>query len=376
MIALSNFFTEHGLPVELVENCRSNSPGRVTDDFIKSISKSPIMCERFEKFGTTRFFSSYFPSLTACSAASISFIFLRRVPPTSYLKSVVKKGCSVVFCIHGISLERFRLANPLIMLYQIIMRYQLGKLAKHAKLRSDLNIQVLSGNMKKYLEAKGAPNQQIFVIENGVPTSYSWPGRNDDFFQVIFIGRIDSLVKGIARLKKVIDKCVGMGVGTEFVIVGSGPDEDILRDLPPGARFLSFVDEDKKRGELLKSNLMIVTSNMEPFSLAVIEGLSYGLPVVTTPVSGPISILSHDERFGKVATFKVDDIVSKIHSYYSLWRSDKASYYEMKRYISNKAKMIFDESRMEEDYLRMVLKIMERRVNGHSTVQGENKSVL
>ena len=360
ILTLSNYLTEKGLSAEIVENCHFAGEGRVSDDFIKSVSKVPIKCGPYIRFGVTNFFSCYFPSLGDMSRSSISLIFVRRVPPISYLKSLEAIGDAVIFCLHGIGLENLRPTNPLIMIHQLVIRHQLDRLSKHVRSVSGAYVQVLTKGMEKYLKVRGIPAEKIFLIENGEPSSVL-PGINDDFFQVIFIGRIEKTIKGIRRLRKVIERSKITRPNIRFVIVGSGNDEDMLDDLPSNAHYLKFVDDIRKREELLKSNLMIVTSNIEPFSLVTIEGLLYGVPVVTTPVSGPSSIVTRDTLFGRVSTFRPGDLVSAIDSYYSIWEKDRTRYSKLRADISRRAREFYSDKVMGDNYIKMIREIQEMR---------------
>lgn len=354
IINISNFLEEQGFETRIVENSLSNSIKRVADNFIESRARGKITKEDFLKFGFTSYFRVFFPILDNERRNRVSLIMVRRIPGHEYLTKIVKNRQKVVFCLHGVALEKFRVTNPLIMIHQLVMRIELKRLASFLSEESSLYAQVLNSTIKSYLEEKNANSDHIFLITNGIDTDFFQPGRNDEQFQVIFEGRIEDLSKGVRTLKKVINMSNRKKLGVRFVIIGSGKDEKILLSLPKNANFYSFVDEDKKEDLLSTSNLMLVTSNLEPFSLAAIEGLIHGLPVISTPVSGPASILSHNERFGRVSSFKPSDIASEIGNYYIKWFSSKSDYYEMKRDISKNAKELFDESKTNKDYMKMI----------------------
>ncbi|MEM3771564.1 MAG: glycosyltransferase [Candidatus Micrarchaeia archaeon] len=376
VVSLANFMGSNGISVSIVENTCSGSLKRVSDEEISSTVNCRIERECFELHGFSKYFRVLYPSMETLGKADVSMIFLRRIPPNSYLKSLFSMDSKIILCLHGIAMERFRLTNPFIMVHQMIIRRQLSRLAKFVKPEGNISVQFFTRNINDYLVSKGAEGQKLYAIESGISIESAYPGRNDLFFQVVFIGRIEDLSKGIRRLRSIIEKSYEDQMDVRYVIIGSGSDEKMLKNLPKNAEFLNFVDEGKKREELLKSNLMIITSNLEPFSLVAIEGLSYGIPIVTTPTSGPMSILSHYEKFGRVSTFNTKNIVSDIFFYFSLWKANKNNYYEMKCDISGKAKLLFDESRMGEDYLRMILGVVGRSVRDYRIVQGGKGSVL
>ena len=71
--------------------------------------------------------------------------------------------------------------------------------------------------------------------------------------------------------------------------------------------FLGFISEERKREKLREANLLILTSNLEPFGLVILEGLASGLPCVATPVEGAMEILGRDQIFGTISSFDPDN---------------------------------------------------------------------
>ena len=81
--------------------------------------------------------------------------------------------------------------------------------------------------------------------------------------------------------------------GVRVVVVGDGPDEDRLRKLLPGARFMGF-----QRGAALSAlhasiDIFVHTGLDETFCQAVQESLSSGAAVVAPSAGGPLDLVQH-----------------------------------------------------------------------------------
>jgi len=93
------------------------------------------------------------------------------------------------------------------------------------------------------------------------------------------------------------------------------------------------------------------------------EFLTSGLPVVTTPTSGPSYILSKDKNFGKISSFNVKGFSKEIISYYRRWRSDKTAYFKLMKNIADKARSISNEKYMLDSYLKIIMEIGLKQKN-------------
>ena len=357
ILTVSNYLKNRGLSCTVVENSCVRSQLRVSNDFIKSKLECEVISECFHKTGFTRYFRVWFPDMGAVGNNCTSLLIVRRIPGINYLKKLVDERQKVVFCIHGIALEDFRIANPLIMFHQILLRLQLKRLSRFLYDGSRIYAQTITLKQSEFLLNRGASPKRVFLIENGAWTDTGWPKRNDETFQVVFMGRIENLSKGINTLRNVVQLSFAREMEFKFVIIGSGGDEKMLSNLPRNAQFLSFVNEEKRSEVLESSNLMLVTSNFSLSDLSAIEALLNGLPLVTTPTSGLTEIISKDELYGKISTFRPRDLVSAIDSFYSAWKNNKAKYFEIKTQIAEKAKKTFEKGGRLSEYFKLVEKV-------------------
>lgn len=110
-------------------------------------------------------------------------------------------------------------------------------------------------------------------------------------FQVIFLGvlikrkGVEDLLNAIAILKKT--NSIGCA---RFVIAGSGAEEEKLKEqckkmeIDDRVEFIGWVDGQKKIKLLKESQLLVLPSYNEGLPIAIIEAISYGMPVVSTDV--------------------------------------------------------------------------------------------
>ncbi|HEX6020899.1 MAG TPA: glycosyltransferase family 4 protein [Solirubrobacter sp.] len=118
------------------------------------------------------------------------------------------------------------------------------------------------------------------VIHNGVappPPPAEWPG--DDPL-VLWVGRL-APVKNPQRFLAV----AALVDGAQFVVVGDGE----LQLHSPHVTFLGARKD--ARALIARADLLVVTSDSEGQSIVVLEALSAGTPVVSTPVPGMRDLL-------------------------------------------------------------------------------------
>lgn len=346
--------------VKIIENNTHIMEKRIARDTISEEVGPNLISVPFHRYGFPHFLYQDFPNLSDLTSPpkSIALIFVRRLPPKSILKVLKNSSNNFIFCLHGVAIERFHPAPLLVMIHQIVMRLQLNIFGPF--INGNVYAQCLTPHIRSHLIRRGANEQNIFTIENEFNSEIAEVVANNDFFQVIFIGRMQNLTKGIKFLRKVIRKTNNKKINIKFVIIGSGPDANIMSNLRENVKFLNNANDEGKTKELQYSNLAIITSNLEPFPRVAQEFLSSGIPIISTPVSGPSFILQKDSLFGKVSTFSATQFSEDIIEYYRRWQKDKSLYLENRMEIAKRAGNIFKVENMLDSYLRMILEINSR----------------
>ena len=350
---IHDFLKDAGIDVRIIENTkrqRSNS-------IFEQDPNLNIISVKFERFGLVKFLYQDFPHLKIISSDEneVSLMFLRRVPPRTVLRQLEMSNSKVIFCLHGIALERIRITNPIIIAHQLLMRVKLRDLARYTK--NHIFVQSLLPPLTTYLIKHGADSKNIFTIENQFESDVALPERNDEEFQVTFIGRMENLQKGIKRLKNIISLSKKSDESIKFNIIGTGKDSGMLNGLGGNVNIFNGIDDQKKNKIIASSNLALVTSNLEPYPRVVLEFLTSGVPVVTTPASGPTYILSKDQSFGKVVSFSAKSLAKSIVSYYQEWKGDKELYFNKRKDLYYKARKMFNSKDMLESYSNMIIQV-------------------
>ena len=330
---------------------------RVSNEDIAKYLGTEITSVNYIKYGIIKRLFHPLPKPDDMNSDNINLIFLFRVPPSQYLKLLKKSKKNVIFCFHGISIEKLRLHPFIIFGYQLYLRFALRAFVKNIEGINTMFAQVLTDSMERQLQKYSSSNINVFKIENGLNIDDFSLGRNDDEFRIIFIGRLENLQKGISTLKEVILNSKELNVN--YDIIGSGPDLKFLSDVPDNVSIKGFLPDEIKKSCLSKANLMVITSFMEPFSIVALEGLLSGLPVVSTPVSGPMTIISRNAEFGSISTFKPIDIVESLKKYYLEWQEDKQSYFNKKLKRRTLAAEYFKADTTYRKYLDMIIEMTE-----------------
>lgn len=300
------------------------------------------------------------PPIADLERSDANLVFVDRPPPSQFLVELAASSAvrKTVLLLHGLSIEQLG-ATPLALYpYQLYLRYMLGT---PGRIPSSVRMVTLTNSLRDFLIDRGHPPAQVRTIANGVDTGRYRAEQNDATFDVVFLGRLEALTKGIPLLVKVVDRLVRDPTSDfRFHIVGSGPDEAILARLRGRAGIVchGFLSEQAKVDILARSNVMIMTSRIEPFGNVVLEALSSGLPVVSTPAAGPAETLGRLEDSGTVAPPTVTAIVQSLVSFHDEWVGDKRRYYQRKAIRSAAARSLFGASQMTASYLGLVSELL------------------
>jgi glycosyltransferase involved in cell wall biosynthesis len=143
-------------------------------------------------------------------------------------------------------------------------------------------------------EYKISPPGKISIIENAVemPSSIvTYSSSKLSRKKVISISRFDyakntGLLIGVMEELKKRNRINEF----EFILLGSGPEEEKIKSLVKSKQlenFVTFIGFTSNVGDyLIKSFCYISTSRWEGMPLSVLEAMSYGIPVIATDVNG------------------------------------------------------------------------------------------
>ncbi|GAC1328317.1 MAG: glycosyltransferase family 4 protein [Chloroflexota bacterium] len=144
--------------------------------------------------------------------------------------------------------------------------------------------------------------QRVRVVPTGVDTSYFVPtASRSEARRAVGVESDDALVIGVGRLAgvKQFDRlitgfaaAVARGLKAQLIIAGGGPERARLENLiavygmQDRISLAGYCDPSRLRAFMQAADLQVVSSAFENFSLAILEGMACGTPVMGTPGGG------------------------------------------------------------------------------------------
>jgi glycosyltransferase involved in cell wall biosynthesis len=133
-------------------------------------------------------------------------------------------------------------------------------------------------------------NPEVHILFNG-SFPRELPARQSNEVPVItFMGRLGSR-KGIYDLIEAFDRLRAKGCRAELLLCGDGDTDKVseivrARGLESCVKVLGWVEGDQKEAIYLRSDIFILPSYNEGLPGAIVEAMSYGLPVIASDVGG------------------------------------------------------------------------------------------
>jgi len=148
-------------------------------------------------------------------------------------------------------------------------------------------VMVATATLHQRLTEHGFTN--LAYWSRGVDTEHFKPRPKDFLDQprpiFLYMGRV-AIEKNIEAFLK-LDL-----LGTKMV-VGGGPDLEMLKKKYPQAVFTGFKDNGVLAQHVAAADVFVFPSRTDTFGLVLIEALASGVPVAAYPVQGPIDIIEN-----------------------------------------------------------------------------------
>lgn len=165
-------------------------------------------------------------------------------------------------------------------------RWMAQRLIRHAATLTSVDSQ----NPRVAEELFGIPQQKFTVIPNGAP-SVSIAVQKQTAAGSLVVGHVGTLnqVKGWRIIADAVQVARATGRDIRLIVAGTGPDESSVRqwakEHPAWFEYVGFV-HDPQRNILPRLGAFVLMAEREGLPMAIVEAMSVGLPVITTPVGG------------------------------------------------------------------------------------------
>lgn len=266
---------------------------------------------------------------------------------------------------HGITREEICFRNLPISFYTRIVSHLLRRQLALIK-NKNCYLQTLNASFDGFLSELDFSRCKIFRIGNGIDfTEYKI--LNNDKFVIIWIGRMEKNTKGADLLLSIIyevNKLFGLFLkneSPEFTIIGSGNYSEYFSKRSKkyiNVKYHGYVSDEEKKRLLASSNMMLLTSRIEPYPIAAIEGIASGLYILSTITSGPSEIVNKDPLFGETVKFQPRKFARRIYELFLKWQKDKEHFYIDKITRRQYGSIIFSQNKMAEMYDEMIQSII------------------
>jgi glycosyltransferase involved in cell wall biosynthesis len=145
------------------------------------------------------------------------------------------------------------------------------------------------------------PSEQIVVLPNAVPNpllDFDKSSRGGTICHFLFLGRL-SPRKGVPELLLALGSPPLVHQNWRATLAGDGPLEEYRNvakevGILDRVSFPGWIDETSVRRLCAAADILVLPSHGEGLAMSVLEGLSYGLPVVTTPVGAHPEVIEPD----------------------------------------------------------------------------------
>ncbi len=147
----------------------------------------------------------------------------------------------------------------------------------------------ISPAVRGELATNGYPAAQIHDLPNGVPIPPTPWDRPGELLRAVYVGRLAS-EKGADTLVAAWPSVLEQVPDARLILIGEGPErprlEGLVRNLNLGESISLPGSTPGPSVELRRSSLFVLPSREEGMSIALLEAMALGIPVVATDIPG------------------------------------------------------------------------------------------
>jgi glycosyltransferase involved in cell wall biosynthesis len=160
------------------------------------------------------------------------------------------------------------------------------------------------------------PEAKIEVLPNGVPLPDLAQRRVAGSPRIVFLGEM-SRRKGIYDLLHAFARVANRFPDARLICAGGGSIVQARSmaarfDLTGRIDFPGWLDAEQKRRLLASATLFVLPSYAEGLPMALLEAMSWGLPVITTPVGGVPQAVQHEANGLLVAPGNIEQLAAAL----------------------------------------------------------------
>ncbi len=153
-----------------------------------------------------------------------------------------------------------------------------------------------------YIENLGLKAEQVIVLPNPVKIPSQVPHRiNSHKINFVFLGRIGSRKGAFDLIKAFATLPVEQKTRSKLILAGDGEGAKARKLVESLNQIdyitvLDWVDSEQRDALLAQADIFVLPSYNEGLPMALLEAMSWGLPVITTPVGGIPELVTHSEN--------------------------------------------------------------------------------
>ncbi len=178
---------------------------------------------------------------------------------------------------------------------------------------------ITPSNYSKFtFERQGVPSEKLHIIPYGCNITRFFNGKraDDNIFRVVHVGLI-CVRKGIHYLIEAFKKFDRPN--TELILVGNVEKgmEKIMYNLPANIKHIQYIPNSQLNKLYSKSDVFVLPSLSDSFSLATLEAMASGLPVIISENVGAKDFISEGENGFIIPIRNVLEITYKLDLLYN-----------------------------------------------------------
>lgn len=235
-------------------------------------------------------------------------------------------------------------------------------------LRSFDGVVAVSDEVRDRLLQAGVRPNRVHLIRNGIdlrpfadaPDKRRQRRESGDAFRIGLVGRL-APEKGVDIFLQAASEVLSEYPATQFVVVGDGADRPALEQLRATLRLDDNVSLPGQRGDMpdfyASIDLLVSASRKEGLPMALLEGMSSGLPVVATAV-GQVRQVIDSDSVGRIVP--PEDPAALAGAIKELLR-DASLRQRVGAAAQNRIAAEFSADRMTADYLRVYQQAFKER---------------